>query len=410
MTSCDVTSGVRQRYSKAAKHREDALCCPVDYDARYLKAIPQEVIDRDYGCGDPSRHLHEGETVLDLGCGGGKICFIASQVVGPHGRVIGVDMNDDMLELARRSAPQVARSIGYDNVEFRKGKIQDLAVDRAQIGQYLHDHPVRDEASLQALETLISEMRREHPMIADGSVDAVVSNCVLNLVDTDDKELLFDELFRVLRPGGRAVISDIVSDMAVPHHLQADPELWSGCLAGAFELEAFFEAFEQAGLIDVRLDDLQSRPWRIVEGISFRSATVIAYRPTDVAEGTGETSQCDDEERAGQSPPTQTPDRIYRGPFRYTVDDQGVMFTRGQLCCDAAAVAAARPSLADQFLSMDGSPATDNRSADSSDHPAAEAIDSPEQTASLQPNHPGQSTGRSLPTAGGGCCGDQGCC
>ena len=101
----DSELAVSDRYSGAAHEREEALCCPVEYDPRYLEAIPDEVLERDYGCGDPSAWLREGETVLDLGSGGGKICFIASQVVGPRGRVIGVDMNDDMLALARRAAP-----------------------------------------------------------------------------------------------------------------------------------------------------------------------------------------------------------------------------------------------------------------------------------------------------------------
>ena len=126
----DTVSAVEERYSAAAEQREAALCCPVDYDANYLKVIPNEVIDRDYGCGDPSKYILTGETVLDLGSGGGKICFIASQVVGPEGHVIGVDMNDTMLDLARSSQGEVAEKIGYSNVEFKRGKIQDLAIDR----------------------------------------------------------------------------------------------------------------------------------------------------------------------------------------------------------------------------------------------------------------------------------------
>src|SRR5881296_972102 len=113
---------VRQRYAAGAKERADKLYCPVDYESEYLKVIPREVIDRDYGCGDPSRHLREGETVLDLGSGTGKICFIAAQVVGRKGKVIGVDMTDEMLAVARRNAPVVAEKIGYANFEFRKGR------------------------------------------------------------------------------------------------------------------------------------------------------------------------------------------------------------------------------------------------------------------------------------------------
>src|SRR5437667_11322933 len=92
---------VRQRYAAGAKERADKLCCPVDYESEYLKVIPQEVIERDYGCGDPSRHLRESETVLDLGCGTGKICFIAAQIGGPKRKVIGIDMTDELLDSAR---------------------------------------------------------------------------------------------------------------------------------------------------------------------------------------------------------------------------------------------------------------------------------------------------------------------
>src|SRR6056297_999496 len=121
-------SAVYQRYASAAQAVEPELCCPVDYRAEYLAAIPDEVIQRDYGCGDPSRFVREGEDVLDLGSGGGKICFIASQIVGPSGSVIGVDQNDDMLRLARDSQAEVAGRIGYDNVRFFKGRIQDLQI------------------------------------------------------------------------------------------------------------------------------------------------------------------------------------------------------------------------------------------------------------------------------------------
>src|SRR5213594_2455519 len=210
---------VRQRYATGAKERADKLCCPIDYEDQYLKVIPQEVIERDYGCGDPSRYLREGETVLDLGSGTGKICFIAAQIVGPNGKVIGVDMTDEMLEVARRNAPIVAERIGYANVEFRKGRIQDLALDLEKLDEQLRKRPITDAASFLAADELAEELRLRHPLIASDSIDVAVSNCVLNLVEPKSKRQLFEEIFRVLRKGGRAVISDIVSDEPVPDHL-----------------------------------------------------------------------------------------------------------------------------------------------------------------------------------------------
>src|SRR5438128_5607097 len=138
---------VRQRYAAGAKERADKLCCPVDYKSKYLKVIPQEVIERDYGCGDPSRYLREGETVLDLGSGTGKICFIAAQIVGRNGKVIGVDMTDVMLVVARGNSPIVTEGIGYENVEFRKGRIHDLAVDLELLDRELKRNLITDMAS-----------------------------------------------------------------------------------------------------------------------------------------------------------------------------------------------------------------------------------------------------------------------
>ncbi|MDQ3315053.1 MAG: methyltransferase domain-containing protein [Verrucomicrobiota bacterium] len=136
MSALNTESAVRERYAAGAKTPEAKLCCPTDYNPQYLEAIPQEVIERDYGCGDPSQYLRAGETVLDLGSGTGKICFIAAQVVGEKGRVIGVDMTDEMLSVARRNAPIVAERLGFANVEFRKGRIQDLALVEFYFADY----------------------------------------------------------------------------------------------------------------------------------------------------------------------------------------------------------------------------------------------------------------------------------
>ena len=274
----NVSAAVRDRYSEAAKDRSPELCCPISYDPKYLAAIPSEVLERDYGCGDPSKYVRAGEIVLDLGSGGGKICFIAAQVVGPSGRVIGVDCNDEMLALARRSQFEVAQRIGFSNVEFHKGQIQDLKLDLDQLDAHLREHPVSSSSDWLKVHERAGELRRTKPMIADESVDVVVSNCVLNLVDSADRRQLFGELHRVLKPGGRAVISDIVSDRDVPKDLQNNPELWSGCLSGAFREDLFLSAFKAAEFGALEVLDRQAEPWRVVEGIEFRSLTVRAYK------------------------------------------------------------------------------------------------------------------------------------
>lgn len=303
---------VRARYAAGAKERENELCCPVDYDSDYLKVIPQEVVDRDYGCGDPSRYLREGETVVDLGSGTGKICFIAAQIVGPTGKVIGVDMTDEMLEVARRNGPIVAERLGYANVEFRKGRIQDLALDLELMDRELKRNPITDAASFLAADELAEELRVKHPLIAADSIDVVVSNCVLNLVEPKSKRQLFDEIFRVLKKGGRAVICDIVSDEEVPEEMQKDPELWSGCISGALTEEGFPQAFEQAGFYGIKILKRDAQPWRTVQGIEFRSMTVEAFK--------GKQGDCFERNQAV----------IYRGPFKEVLDDDNHRMQRGQ--------------------------------------------------------------------------------
>lgn len=307
-----VESIVKRRYGQGARERVADLCCPVDYDPRYLAAIPREVLERDYGCGDPSRHLRPGETVLDLGSGTGKICFIASQVVGPEGRVIGVDMTAEMLDVARRAAPAVAERVGHGNVEFRRGRIQDLALDLDLLDRRLAASPVSDADGLFAAQAMAESLRAEHPMIATGSIDVVVSNCVLNLVAEEEKRRLFSEIFRVLRRGGRAVISDIVADEPVPDELRDDPELWSGCIAGAFTEHGFLAAFEEAGFHGVRVLELGEAPWQTVAGIEFRSMTVEAFK--------GKQGECFERNQAV----------IYRGPFKEVLDDDGHRMERGR--------------------------------------------------------------------------------
>lgn len=307
----NAESAVRERYSAGAKAAEARLCCPINYNPEYLKIIPQEVIDRDYGCGDPSKYLRAGETVLDLGSGTGKICFIAAQVVGKTGKVIGIDMTDDMLEIARRNAPIVSDRSGCENVEFRKGRIQDLALDLEKLDAELKARPITDAASFLRADELAQELRVKHPLVASDSIDVVVSNCVLNLVESKAKRQLFEEIFRVLKTGGRAVISDIVSDEEVPGHLQNDPKLWSGCISGALTEEGFLQAFGDSGFYGIQILERDEKPWQTVEGIEFRSLTVEAFK--------GKQGPCFERNQAV----------IYRGPFREVVDDDNHRMERG---------------------------------------------------------------------------------
>jgi arsenite methyltransferase len=312
MKTSSAESAVKQRYAAAAKAPEKALCCPIEYDPQFLKIIPAEVIEKDYGCGDPAKYLRPGETVLDLGSGTGKICFIAAQVVGPQGRVIGIDMTDEMLEVARRNAPIVAERLGYGIVEFRKGRIQDLALDLEALDVELKKNPITNAVSFLAADELAQELRLTRPLVPADSIDVVVSNCVLNLVESKSKRQLFEEIFRVLRRGGRAVISDIVSDEAVPAEMQNDPQLWSGCISGALTEEGFLEAFADAGFYGIEILQRDVAPWQTVNGIEFRSVTIQAYK--------GKQGPCVDRNQAV----------IYLGPFKEVLDDDQHRFERGR--------------------------------------------------------------------------------
>jgi arsenite methyltransferase len=213
-----ITEKVRDRYSRIATAElsgcgcscgctgETAVANAIGYSASDLAAVPEEA-NLGLGCGAPLVHLAPtpGETVLDLGSGAGIDVFLAARAVGPTGRALGVDMTPAMLERARAAA---ARH-GYDNVEFREGRLEALPVE-------------------------------------DASVDAVTSNCVINLVP--DKLAVFREVARVLRPGGRMVVSDIVLDRPLPAALAGDLLAWTGCVAGA-ELRAdYFGKLAAAGL------------------------------------------------------------------------------------------------------------------------------------------------------------------
>lgn len=308
-----IESAVRERYAKASQAHEVCLCVPSEgYDAKFLKALPEEIIQRDYGCGDPSKWIETGETVLDLGSGGGKICYICAQKVGPTGSVIGVDFNQPMLDLARKYQDSIGDKFGFHNTSFRKGKIQDLKLDLDLFEKWLRENPVNDSDAYLRAQDHAAALSRERPLVADGSVDVIVSNCVLNLVRSSEKKQLFEEMFRVLKVGGRCVISDIVSDEDVPQALQDDPHLWSGCISGAFREDLFLKAFEDAGFHGIEIVERSDAPWQTVHGIEFRSVTVRAFK--------GKQGPCIERNQGV----------IYKGPWRKVIDDDGHTLERGQ--------------------------------------------------------------------------------
>ncbi|HEY9616345.1 MAG TPA: methyltransferase domain-containing protein [Microcoleaceae cyanobacterium] len=309
----DIEQAVLQRYESGAKQPEAALCCPTtNYQADFLALLPQEIIEKDYGCGDPTRYVSPGETVVDLGSGAGKNCYILAQQVGATGHVIGVDFNAEMLALSRKYLDEMAGKLGYRNTAFVKGKIQDLALDLDLAQSWLAQHPITTIEHLAAFEAECDRLRREQPLIASDSVDVVISNCVLNLVRPQDKQQLFQEIYRVLKRGGRAVISDIVCDEDPTAEILHNPDLWSGCIAGAFREDSFLEMFEQAGFYGIEILVRQPDPWQVIDGIEFRSMTVRAFKGKDGA--------CWERNQTV----------IYKGPWKAVQDDDGHTLYRGQ--------------------------------------------------------------------------------
>jgi len=251
----DSQAAIRDYYGRVLQGSADlqtSACCTADTLPAPLRAlladVHPEVQDRFYGCGSPLPPALEGATVLDLGCGSGRDCYLLSRLVGPRGRVIGLDMTEEQLAVARRHQDWHAQRYGYANVEFRQGYMEDLA----------------------------------GAGIAAGSIDVVVSNCVLNL--SPDKPRVFGEIFRVLKPGGELYFSDVFADRRVPAALAQDPLLLGECLGGALYAEDFRRLMAAAGCADVRRcaaspialrnADIERR----VGNIRFQSVTFRAFR------------------------------------------------------------------------------------------------------------------------------------
>jgi len=232
MKEKQIKEVVKGRYARLAK-QDQKSCCPscsgaassilrtkgIGYSGEDLEHIPEEAV-MGLGCGNPIAiaELKEDEVVLDLGSGAGVDVFLAANKVGPTGRVIGIDMTEEMVDKARG----IARDYGYRNVEFRLGEIEKL--------------PVEDE-----------------------SVDAIISNCVINL--SPDKSRVFREAHRALKPGGRLTVSDIVSEGVIPDEIKNDPDAWSGCIAGALPRQEYLENMKKAGFADIQI--LASREFYI---------------------------------------------------------------------------------------------------------------------------------------------------
>jgi len=239
-----------------------------------------------------------------------------------------------MLELARKYQKSIGDKLGYHNVDFRRGKIQDLQTNLDLVDGYLKKNPVRSVADLAKLQEYEAKIRHELPLITDESIDVIVSNCVLNLVKPEDKKQLFAEMYRVLKRGGRIAISDIVSDEAVPAHLANDPDLWSACVSGSFQEEDFLRAFEEAKFHGIQIEELRTEAYQTVEGIEFRAITVTAYK--------GKEGPCIERNHAV----------IYRGPWKQVVDDDGHTLERGarMAVCDKTFKLYSQAPYAGQFI------------------------------------------------------------
>ncbi len=234
MSDSTLKDVIQQKYGEAARRaaagEEKGGCCgtgcgcadPITsdlYDAAETGALPAEAVAASLGCGNPTAliDLHEGDTVLDLGAGGGIDVLLSARRVGSRGKVYGLDMTDDMLALARANQQKA----GATNVEFLKGEIEAIP-------------------------------------LPDQSVDVIISNCVINL--SSDKARVLREAYRVLRPGGRFAVSDVVVRGAVPPDVRRSVELWVGCVAGALQESEYRTLLEEAGFQDVSIE-----PWRVYD-------------------------------------------------------------------------------------------------------------------------------------------------
>jgi ubiquinone/menaquinone biosynthesis C-methylase UbiE len=260
---------VREFYARAATLANEDIVNPFAPQQAEALFIPNVSRQRSYGCGSPVQDagLKPGETLVDLGSGSGVECFQAAKMVGEAGQVYGIDMTDEMLALARSSQGQVARELGYDNIEFKKGFLEAIP---------LHD----------------------------GAADVVISNCVINL--SPDKRRTLHEAFRILRPGGRLVVSDIVTDEPIPVHIKNNAKLRGECLGGAMQQVDLMAMLRAAGFTSMKL--IKRFPYRQLGATSFYSLTFAAFKPAA----------------------REMVDVIYRGPFAAVYTESGELLLKGE--------------------------------------------------------------------------------
>ncbi len=258
-------------YNTAAQKSNTEIANPVCYPEEVMDHVPENARIRSYGCGSPvlDAALNPGETLVDLGSGAGMECFIAARQLGRTGFVYGIDMSDPMIALAESHKTGVCKNLGYDNIRFLKGLLEKIPLPK-------------------------------------GSADVVISNCVINL--SEDKRRIFSEIFRILKPGGRIMISDVVCDSPVPPHIAGNDKLRGECLSGAMEQPYLISVLEAAGFADIRLE--KRFLYREVEHHRFFSLTYSAARPT----------------------PGDRTTIVYPGPFAAVVTDDGRILHRGRVC------------------------------------------------------------------------------
>ncbi len=267
--------------------------------------------DGDDARSDPWEPPRRGEMVLVLGASVAEESVHAAAEVGREGRVIGIETSDDALARSRAQVPAFAKRTGHENLAFRKARFDDLKLDRERVNAWLHEHPVQGDADLAALETAIERLRADAPVVADDSIDVVVARGALSQLTPATARAMFAEIFRVLRRGGRVLLSGAASDEDLPERLRAHPMLSAVGITGTVREDELVQALESACFYGIQIVERGEAPRWTVEGIELRDLVVVAYK--------GKEGPCWECNQA----------LIYRGPFKQVEDDDGHVLYRG---------------------------------------------------------------------------------